>query len=220
MTADQVNAEVDAFVRCKWTVHHVVDVQGTPDNVTSFSNNDEAKIEFSSRGNLLHEICHVIIEKEALNGKIEECMKDAVCDAYKFLKMQENNLNTYSRDDNDWFNKITQFKCQGIQEILSASCDKPHDIIYGIPASRILRCFDTLDNLREQIILGIKAEGIIDPDINLPETLQYCWPLWKEMMDNKKSEDSKGLIKKQIENKVLESLGNRSGSSPKYKRIL
>ena len=207
MTVDQVNTEVADFVQGAWVAHRAVDVQSTVgENVTEFLPNNEAKIRFSSRGNLHYEICHLIIEYPSSNGCIEECTKEGVCDAYKFLKMQQNDVNMYTSGDRDWFAKINRFKEQEIQAIVSTSGDKPHDIINGIPAARILRRFDTLDKLRNQLVLGISAEDITDPDFELPEVLRYCWPLWKAM--DGKTEDEKRPIKQQIETKLSGVLGH------------
>ena len=81
--------------------------------------------------------------------------------------------------------------------ILATSGDKPHDIIHGIPASRILRRFGTFDQLRARILVGFSAKDIVDPDVNFPELLQSSWDPWKSM--DGKSEDEKRQIKQQIE---------------------
>jgi hypothetical protein len=200
VTADQVNAEVTAFVRCSWPVHLVVDVTMTANqNVTDFLNN-EAKVRFSTRGNLHHETCHLIIEKLSTVKRIEECTKEGTCDAYKFLKMQENGVGTYDKADFEWYAKIDQYKNQTIKTILSSSGDKSHDIFHGIPASRILRRYDTLDRFRVLVLLGISAEDITDPDLNFSELLRYCWSLQQSM--NGKNEDEKWKIKQQIDDRL------------------
>ncbi len=202
MTASQVNAEIAAFVRCGWPVHRAVDVTATAnENVTYFDDN-EAKIRFSTRGNLHHETCHIIIEKLSSQNRIEECTKEGICDAYKFLKMQENGVGTYDKADHDWFKKIDQFKNRPIKTIfLSLSGNWVHDIFNGFPASRILRRYDTFDRFRAKIPLGFSAENITDPDLlNFPELLRVCWLIEKD--DGKRRDEKKRVIEKLIEDNL------------------
>jgi hypothetical protein len=204
MTPTAANEEVNAFVRGGWKVHRIVDMTLVTDTNKTIFKDDEAKIEFSTRGNLHHEIGHVIIEKLSFKKCVEECAKEGICDAYKFLKVRENGIDGYDCDDHQWFRKIEKFRDQAIKAILSKSGDRAHDIIHGIPASRILRRFDAPDSLRAQLLKGFSAAEIVDPDICYPELLSCCWPKWKLMEG--KADAEKRQIKECMEEVVTRRL--------------
>lgn len=210
MTSEHINAEIAAFVRCAWPVHRAVDVTATAhENVVVFHPDHEAAIKFSTLGNLHHETCHLIIERLSSEQRIQECAKEGICDAYKFLRMHENDLAMYADEDRDWFVKIDRFKKESIALILSASGDTPHDIIHGIPASRLLRRFNTLEQLRSQLLCGICADDITDPDIDLPALLKSSWDLWISM--NGKSDGEKQKTKQQIKRALLNAIDAAKG---------
>jgi len=139
----------------------------------------------------------LIIEPLWKEGNIEECVKEGACDAYKFLRMQANGPDTYEQDDRKWFSKIECFKTARIKDILAKAGDRPHDIIHGIPASRILVGCDTLAKLRDLLSRGLTATDITDPDGDLPGVLRSCWDRWNAMAG--KNEDEKRLLKHNIE---------------------
>src|SRR5437879_3142972 len=118
MTADYVNSDVLVFVRSRWQIHRAVEVTATAnENFTAFppNNNNEARISFSTRGNLHHETGHLIIERLSCENRVEECTKEGICDAFKFLKMQQNGVSGYDLEDRDWFAKINRFMEQSIE---------------------------------------------------------------------------------------------------------
>ena len=205
MTVNQVNAEVSAFVQCRWSVHRAIKVtENAGNNLTDFCNDSEASISFSTRGNLHHETCHLIIERLSKNNLIEECIKEGICDAYKFFNMRINSPCTYNHEDNMWYEKITRYKDMNIKDILSTSNDMAHDIIYEIPASRIVKQLNSLNQLSENIHNFKSATYINDPNPKFVEMLQFCWQQWKLM--NGKTEDEKQLLKNQIKKRLLELL--------------
>jgi hypothetical protein len=199
MTVVEVNTEVTTFVNGAWIPHAVTKVQQTGnENVTNFSG-QQAEIRYSTRGNLHHETGHVIIEDLWNRRRIEEYFKEGVCDAYKFLRMQKNGISTYvDQMDRDWFAKIGHFKVERVATIRKGSGDRAHDIIHAIPASRLLRCCDTLEKLSNRLTQGLSSVDFLDLDGDLPWVLNQCWDLL-EQMKMVSTIDEKESLKKQIE---------------------
>lgn len=159
---DAVNAEIREFVDNEWSVHKVTEVKLTnAENLCKFDN-DTAKLTFSSIGNLHHETCHAIIEKCMKFASVPE--KEGVCDAYKFLRIEECGPSSYDSDDQEWHSKIRDYKKLSSEEILAMSHDPEHDRKHAIPASRILRRCNSLDDLHALIKKGVTQDDITDAE--------------------------------------------------------
>jgi hypothetical protein len=155
---DSVNAEIREFVDDDWSAHKVTEAKPTiAENVCKFDN-DTARISFSSIGNLHHEICHAIVEKCMKSASEPE--KEGVCDAYKFLRMEEYGPSSYDAEDQEWHSKIQGYKKLSSKEILVTSHDPEHDIKHAIPASRLLRKCNSLDDLYAlRILMNLATES-------------------------------------------------------------